>query len=188
MQKSVQTIRVNLKLRNILTIIFTVICLLTLILHDDVLCEGRNDIFNKIPKEITEAIVNKDIETLMSYAMPDHKKIVSENFSDKASGFYKAFFDEKNSYRSFLMNSSSVSNHIYMHKDAREYGTEVSIFFYDTELIKEIDKLSLDELREVGSKGRILEFYFFYVCEDSKCRWYMNFSGIGYHGEYPYDI
>lgn len=143
--------------------------------------ESFNDsTLRNIANEISNAIIEKDIETLLGYALPDSKKIAGELFEDNDSNFYKAFFGENDSYREFMINAHELDFYIY------EYPRKDSgfaVFYYDKKLIKSLDKLSLDVIRSKAINGMVLEQFIFYFCDqDNKCRWYMNYQGHGYSG------
>ena len=130
--------------------------------------------------DIAKAIIEKDIETLLGYALPESKKIVGELFEDSDSNFYKAFFGEKDSYREFMINAQELDCYIYEYP-YKDSG--FSVFYYDKKLIKSLDELSLDAIRSMAINGMVLEHFIFYLCdEDNKCRWYMNYQGHGYSG------
>ncbi len=139
----------------------------------------RYDELIKVATEWKDAILNKDVEVLVSYALPENQKIISDHLKDKDSELYHYFYADQwnrqrgsRSYFEILNSAKMLKTIIVAHKDLVNLGGGVTVYYYDE------DKLNLkfpfDDEKELSlvMKGEIINAFFFKI----ESKWYVSYE------------
>ncbi len=133
----------------------------------------------KVATEWKDAILNKNVKVLVSYALPENKKIISDRLKDKDSELYHFFYADQwnrqrgsRSYFEILNSAKKLKTIILAHKDLVNLGGGVTVYYYDE------DKLNLkfpfDDEKELSlvMKGEIINAFFFKI----EGKWYVSYE------------
>jgi len=132
-----------------------------------------------VAAEWKNAILTKNFDVLLSYALPGDQKIVSDHLKDKDSKLYHHLYDDQwnrqrgsRSYFDILNSAKKLKTIILAHKDLINLGGGVTIYYYDEDKLKL--KFPLDDEKGLSlvMKGEIINA-FFYKFEG---KWYVSYE------------
>lgn len=132
-----------------------------------------------VTTEWKDAILTKDFNVLVSYALPENQKIISDRLKDRDSKLYHYFYDDQwnrqrghRSYFDILNSAKHLKTVIVGHKDLVNLGGGVSVYYYDEDKLKL--KFPLDDEKELSlvMKGEIIYAFFFKI----EGKWYVSYE------------
>lgn len=126
-----------------------------------------------------DAVLKKDIEVMVSYALPEAQKYVKDNLQNKRSNLYRFFYDSRwnqqrgrRSVYDILKSATHLKIVIVQHKTLEKRGSGVSIYYYDEDKIKPKFPLSSKEIQLLIDTGYIVSMFFF----KTEGRWYTSYE------------
>lgn len=126
-----------------------------------------------------DAVLKKDIEVMVSYALPEAQNYVRDNLKKKGSNLYRLFYDSgwnqqkgRRSFYDILKSAKHLKILIARHKSLEKYGSGVSVYYYDEDKIKPKFPLANEELQLLMDKGYIVSMFFF----KTEGRWYISYE------------
>ncbi len=115
-----------------------------------------------------DAVLKKDIEVMVSYALPETQKYVRDNLQNKRANLYRIFYDsqwnqQKGSHSVYDILKSAKRLKIVMvqHKSLGKHGSGVSVYYYDEDKIRPKFPLANEEIQLLMDKGNIISIFFF---------------------------
>ncbi len=129
--------------------------------------------------EWKDAILNKDVKVLVSYALPENQKIISDHLKDKDSELYHYFYADQwnrqrgcRSYFDILNSAKKLKTIIVGHKDLVNLGGGTTVYYYDEDKLKLKFPLDKKKALSLVMKGEIISAFFFKI----EGKWYVSYE------------
>jgi hypothetical protein len=116
-------------------------------------------------KKWSEALLEKDIDELTYFALPEYKANVKKKLMDNTSNIYMILFKNSNSAYEIIKRSTDLSINIFQHDKLKEFGRGTTVCYSD----KLYSNLSMeDHLKSLDS------FCAFFSYGDAQ--WYISYE------------
>jgi hypothetical protein len=148
------------------------------VLANDELLPAKSLAYNElmgVAVKWKNAVLKKDIEALLHYALPEDKKNVASQLRDKNSELYRIFFKGKNSFYEILRRAKRLKIVLVKHKGLEKAGKGVTIYFYDEDTIRVAFPLANGEAQRLIDRGEIISMFFF----EAEGQWFASFEFRG---------
>ncbi len=110
-----------------------------------------------------EAVLNKNINVLAEFALPEDREYVIPKLKDENSQLYDILFKNRNSIYEILRNLKKLRIVLVKHKGLEEAGQGVTIYYYDGDRIELRFPMTGNEEQELYNRGKIVSKFFFKV-------------------------
>jgi hypothetical protein len=148
------------------------------VLANDELVPENSPLYNELMQVALKwknAVLNKNVNVLVYYALPEYKKNVASKLKNKNSDLYRIFFKDKESFYEILRKAKRLKIVLVKHKGLEKAGKGVNIYYYDEDRIKISFPLSIDEAQVLYEKGEIISVFFF----EDEGQWFASYEFFG---------
>jgi len=121
------------------------------------------------------ALLNKQIDVLVCFVLPEAKQKIDSELRDKNSHLYRIFYKEKNSIYEIFRNAKSLTIVLIKHKPLEQFGHGTDVYYYDKEKMELKFPLPNDKEQNLLDKGEIFKLFFF----QEEGRWYTSYEFFG---------
>jgi len=132
-----------------------------------------------IATEWKDAVLDRDIEVLVSLALPEAQKSVRADLKNKESQLYQLFYDEgsinKRESRSvyeILRVAKDLRIVLVAHSGLEKLGNGVTAYYYDEQTLKLTFPLNYEKVQTLLDERQIWVMFFF----KAKERWYTSYE------------
>lgn len=142
-----------------------------------------NELFPVVNKW-SSAILARDIDALVSYALPEQKEKIRDDLKNKKSDLYRLFYDDKwnrrtggRAFHEILKNAKRLRIVLQRDKSLKEMSNGVDVFYFDESRVRlnfplDIKDIEHGRLQKELDAGRIIYMLFF----KENGQWYANYE------------
>jgi hypothetical protein len=122
-----------------------------------------------------DALLSRQIDVLVSFALPEYRKYVSSYLRDQKSDLYSFLYNEgygKKSIYEILKKAKKLRIVIVKHKRLQEFGHGTDFYYYDEARLKVHFPLTNQKERSLLDEGKMFKIFFF----EEKGSWYTSYE------------
>ena len=110
-----------------------------------------------------DAVLNKQVQILGSYALPEARKAVISDLRNVNSDLYRLFYIGSNSFYERLRRAKNLKIVFVKEKELERFGQGTLVYYYDeTRITPKFPLVSVEET-SLSEKGEILAMFFFKI-------------------------
>ena len=107
------------------------------------------------------AILNKDMNVLVNFALPEGREYIIPKLKDKNSELYRTLFKGKKSIYEILRKLKKIKIVMVKHEGLEEAGQGTTVYYYDEDRSKLRFPLTSDEEQKLHDQAEIVSKFFF---------------------------
>jgi hypothetical protein len=126
--------------------------------------------------EWKDAVLKKQMDVLVSYALPEARKKVASDLKNRNSGLYGIFYKRKDSIYDRLQKAKQLKIVLVKRKELEGAGQGTDVYYYDEDKIKLEFPLNDKKVQSLLDEGKIVLIFFFKDKEEGDERWFTSYE------------
>ena len=122
--------------------------------------------------EWKNAVLKKQVDVLVSYALPEARKKVASYLKNRNSDLYGIFYKRKDSIYDRLRNAKRLKIVLVERKELERFGQGTDVYYYDEDKIKLEFPLSDKKAQSLLDERKIVLMFFF----KEEDRWFTSYD------------